>query len=60
MPTPFTGGCACGATRYECGAEPIISINCHCRDCQRASGSPFASVPLGPQAAIKIKRYKGN
>jgi len=40
---PFTGGCACGAVRYECTAEPFMALNCHCRDCQRASGSAYAS-----------------
>jgi len=33
MPAPFTGGCRCGAVRYECTAEPIATIHCHCRDC---------------------------
>lgn len=54
MPTPFTGGCACGAIRYECSADPILSFNCYCRDCQRAGGSPFATVLLVPQDAVKI------
>jgi hypothetical protein len=44
MPVPFSGGCACGAVRYECSAEPIVSLNCHCRDCQRAGGSAFAAI----------------
>ena len=54
MAAPFTGGCMCGAVRYECTAEPLVTVNCHCRDCQRSSGSPFASVLLVPQAAVKI------
>ena len=33
MAVPFTGGCACGAIRYECTAEPLYMGNCHCRDC---------------------------
>jgi hypothetical protein len=44
MPTPFSGGCACRAVRYECTTEPLISLKCHCRDCQRASGSAFAPM----------------
>jgi hypothetical protein len=50
----ITGGCICGAVRYECAAEPMFTGNCHCRDCQRATGGPFASVLAVPQAALKI------
>jgi len=39
MGAPYTGGCACGAIRYECLAEPLFSWKCHCRDCQRYSGA---------------------
>lgn len=54
MPTPFSGGCACGAIRYECAAGPILSLNCHCRDCQRGSGSAYASVVVVPTPAFKL------
>jgi hypothetical protein len=43
MTTPFSGGCACGSIRYVCSRAPIAMLNCHCRDCQRSSGAPFAS-----------------
>ncbi len=39
----IAGGCACGKIRYEFPSSPIMSVNCHCRDCQRASGSAFAA-----------------
>ncbi len=35
------GGCACGAIRYKLTALPLIVHACHCRDCQRLSGSAF-------------------
>lgn len=54
MATPFTGGCMCGAVRYECSAEPLMSGNCHCRDCQRASGGAFVSALAVPRNALKI------
>jgi len=56
MPTSFTGGCACGAIRYECNAEPIVMFNCHCRDCQRASGGPCTAVVYVPAKAFKITK----
>jgi hypothetical protein len=42
MTVLLTGGCACENIRYECTEEPIVQLICHCRDCQRASGSAFA------------------
>lgn len=33
------GGCACGAVRYRIDAEPYDTGWCHCRICQRVSGS---------------------
>ncbi len=52
MSSPFSGGCACGAVRYECTADPVFSWNCHCRDCQRASGSAFCPVSYVPKTAL--------
>ena len=49
LSVPFAGGCACGAIRYSCSVEPIFSCNCHCRDCQRATGSAY-SAELGVPA----------
>lgn len=43
MTEPFSGGCACGSIRYVCTSAPVAMLNCHCRDCQRSSGAPFAS-----------------
>ncbi|MGB8399424.1 GFA family protein [Bradyrhizobium sp.] len=39
---PLTGGCSCGAIRYEIGAFPLLLYTCNCTDCQTASGSAFA------------------
>jgi hypothetical protein len=51
---PFTGGCACGVIRYESKVEPIMMIHCHCRDCQRSSGGPYASFVVVPTEAFKL------
>src|SRR3984957_1171498 len=35
------GGCACGAIRYKLTNAPLIVHACHCRDCQKQTGSAF-------------------
>lgn len=54
MKVPFTGGCMCGAVRYECAAEPLAMGNCHCRDCQQATGTAFAAAVVVPREAVII------
>jgi hypothetical protein len=54
VPNTFSGGCACGAVRYEVSAEPLAMLNCHCRDCQRASGGGASSVVAVPAAAFAL------
>ena len=36
-----TGGCRCGAVRYEADGEVAHHALCHCRDCQMAHGAPM-------------------
>jgi len=35
------GGCACGSVRYRLESAPMFVHCCHCRDCQRQTGSAF-------------------
>lgn len=42
MAFSYTGGCHCGAVRYEGRAEPELTFFCHCVDCQKESGGPFS------------------
>lgn len=44
---PLTGGCSCGAIRYEIASFPLLLYTCNCTDCQTSSGSAFAlNMPL--------------
>ena len=50
----LTGGCLCGQTRYTLRSEPYGLGNCHCIDCQRASGAPFVTWGSVPVADVQV------
>ena len=51
---PYTGGCQCGKVRYELSGE-IYRLNiCHCKDCQRQSGSAFGMSLVIPKESFKL------
>ena len=51
-----TGGCLCGAVRYESAGEPLFSLLCHCRDCQHQSGSAFIAAMRVRAAGFRITK----
>ncbi len=53
---PITGGCLCGAVRYEVSEPPRSGGLCHCRDCQRASGSAFEALAGFSRAAFRFTK----
>jgi hypothetical protein len=50
----IVGGCLCGLVRYSTDAEPSFVSVCHCADCQKFSGSAFATVIGVPAPALKV------
>lgn len=55
MDNAYTGGCACGAIRYEISDDPMFSNDCQCRDCQRKSGTGHGSYLTFPsRKAVKL------
>jgi hypothetical protein len=50
----MSGGCLCGAIRYDCEAGPIFAGNCHCKDCQRTSGGPYTPAMLFRASDVRI------
>jgi hypothetical protein len=42
MHLPQSGGCQCGKVRYQITEPPRLVYTCHCRDCQRLTGSAFS------------------
>jgi hypothetical protein len=54
MGEPYTGGCACGAVRYEIDGEPVFSNHCQCRDCQRESGAGHGSYMTFARPGVRV------
>jgi hypothetical protein len=50
----ITGGCLCGALRYEAEGEPIYAGFCYCSDCRKASGSGSVGYMGFPASAIRF------
>ncbi len=50
----LTGGCLCGAVRYEVDGDPLFAVLCHCRDCQRVSGTGHVPVLGVPRSSLKV------
>lgn len=51
----ISGSCRCGQVRYLANAEPMFTGICHCKSCQKESGTAFNIVVAVPQAALKIE-----
>ena len=52
----YTGGCLCGAVRYEASVAPAASHYCHCRMCQRAMGNIFGMFVMFPMDKFRFTR----
>jgi len=54
MTSKLSGGCACGAIRYESDAAPTVMLNCHCSDCRKASGSGYAAIVIVQKSSLQL------
>jgi len=51
----ITGGCLCGAVRYEATGTPLHAGICHCRTCQRATGTGHSCYFAFPREAVTVR-----
>ena len=51
---PLRGSCRCGATNIELSAAPVLTLACHCRDCQKLSASAYSLSALVPADGFKV------
>ncbi len=50
----LTGGCQCGAVRYEADGPPVFAGHCQCVDCKRSSGAGHVTVAAFPESAVRF------
>ncbi len=53
---PINGGCLCGAVRYEASEPPFEVGTCHCRMCQKWTGSAFMVMARFSRTAIRFTK----
>lgn len=51
----LTGGCHCGAVRYEMPEEVVHHALCHCQDCRHHAGAPMVSWAMVPADQVTIR-----
>jgi len=49
-----TGGCQCGAVRYESTRAPLALYVCHCLECRKQSASAFGMSFIVPRAGFRL------
>jgi hypothetical protein len=52
----ITGGCHCGAIRYQAEGEALTHALCHCTDCRRHAGAPMVGWTIYPQGVAKVTK----
>jgi len=52
----ITGGCHCGAIRYQAEGEAITHALCHCTDCRRHAGAPMVGWTMYPSDKVKVTK----
>lgn len=52
--TDTTGGCLCGSIKYSFQGAPVMTGVCHCRDCQKQTGTSFSIIQGVPREALKV------
>jgi hypothetical protein len=48
------GSCRCGKVGYTTSADPVFVGVCHCKSCQKSTGSAYATVVAVPTAALTV------
>lgn len=53
------GSCLCGSVQVTLSADPVAVGICHCRDCQKQTGTSFSMVALVPLSSVEVTGQLG-
>ena len=48
------GGCYCGSLRYAVAGDPLNTAICHCKSCQRQTGSAYSVIIAVPRGSLSM------
>ena len=54
MAEMLEGGCLCGTVRFRATAAPLRTLACHCRFCQKITGSSYFAESMFPMNAVQF------
>ena len=54
MKLPAKGSCQCGNVTYQVTEQPLITVACHCTDCQKLSASAFSISIVMNRSGLEI------
>ena len=54
MDTGLTGGCGCGAIRFEVTAPFVSASYCHCTRCQRRTGAAASANARAEPGSVRV------
>ena len=49
------GGCLCGQVRYKVPHQPVDTVVCHCKNCQKQAGTAFSVVAFFPRDSLQLQ-----
>jgi hypothetical protein len=49
------GGCLCGQVRFSVKADPLLVGVCHCKNCQKQTGTAFSVLIGVPKSALSTR-----
>jgi hypothetical protein len=51
----YEGACYCGSLRYAIAGDPLNTAICHCKSCQRQTGSTFSVITSVPRGSLSME-----